>query len=354
MPAATVCAARRVLLACVLMCLCLSCRRKEFDVEFEMDSGADGAYSCVYYASDAVKGRITEGVVELRQGRGSFHAVTVLPTLFTIMDRGGGTGLVAYAGRGDRLKVTGSSADPLQWKVTGNSISETLSNWRVSNAAVIRRAMSGAEAAVKALNDAVGAFVIANPAKPAAALILYLYYDRRSDYDGFRKLFGRLEGDAAAQKWRDLAGTPDLFEGAPEIAGIPSSLALKTFQTGCDTLAPGRVPILIYVSETSMESYGADMGLLRGLSREVPDSSRRVIVNFSTDPDSLARAHTWRRDSLTAAVQAWVPLGLTDPQLEALGVPRTPWVIVIDRSGKAVYRGPDMSRGIDLLKKALN
>lgn len=342
---------KALLLAAWLLTVMAACGRNEFDLDIAAAPEVNRAYTVVWYASDPVKGSVMERVVSLKEGRGEMKCMTVHPTLVWLYDRSDAIGLTAYAERGDRLEITGSGADPLEWSVKGNDISEALSEWRTANAALLRAAGAGAEKEIMALNAAVAKYVTAHSDEPAAALVLLLYYDRRADSDGFRSLFKSLKGKAADSKWVMLTGDSDLLEGEPMTPSMPERVILKTFGTGCDTVEIGRAPALFYFSQARLEGYGEDIRKLRELSRATGDSASRVIANISTDPDSLSRASSWRRDSLDAALQAWAPLGLADPQVAPFGVRRLPWVIVIDRKGRVAYRGADMTRAAETMKK---
>lgn len=347
--------ARRVAMLCVwvMALVATGCVKNEFNVEFMLPAGVNSTYSTVYYASGTKKGWVIEGVVAVQNGKAKFRGATRNPTLLYIMPTGGDVAAVAYVERGDEVRVEGNDADALTWKISCNKLTESLSDWRTGHAGAIRAARNGAEADIRALNKEVAGYVSANPESPVSTLLLLLYYDRGADEAGFKASWNKLKGDAADPKWRELVSRADMLGEVAAKDKLPPMIVLNSVATGCDTIVTGRVPALLYVSRPGLPSYRDDIRELRQFSREIPDSARRVIANVSVEPDSSVRWNSWRMDSLTNAVQGWAPLGLSDVQLREMGVRALPCAIVIGKSGKADYRGGDMRKAIETMRRIL-
>ena len=92
--------------------------------------------------------------------------------------------IVIYAEKGDKIDVSGDSADPFTWNVGGNEINAKLSEWRKKNA----KTLASADAAK--INAAVDKYVVANPSSGVSALLLLTAYSGYEDNAGFRKLGG--------------------------------------------------------------------------------------------------------------------------------------------------------------------
>lgn len=323
------------------------CTRNEFKVTVEAPKDFDRAYTLSYYASDPVKGWNVAQTLSVREGKGEAVCITREPTLVVVdASEGRYPLIVMYAERGDNLKIHAEGADPLKWKASGNDITEKLSDWRTANAAVIAKAMNTEEGAAKA-NAAVAEYVANHPEDPAATILLLMYYDRSLDEAGFRKLWGKLSGEAKSEKWLNLVPRPDIANIGKGEDKLPETTVLRTLSATRDTLKPKGKPVLLYFTKTRMAGYRDGMGRMRQLNASAADSASRLIAEISLDPDSSSRWQPVRTDSLVGIVRGWMPLALSDPEAKALGVGGVPYVIVADRKGKVIYRGDDLGKAIE-------
>lgn len=319
----------------------VGCVKNEFKVAFEVGNDVNRTYTLLYYASDKAKGWIVENVVNLQKGQGETLMRTVNPTLVYLFESGQRTPrAVFYAGRGDGIRITGKSSDPTEWNITGNKLTDALSEWRLANLKTIREAT--APGGADALNKAVGRFVEENPDNPVSTILMLCYFDRRADEALFARLWKRLKGDAAEAKWKELSSRTDIMADAVPVDKLPARVVLNTVSTGCDTIVTGRVPALLYFTKNNVSTHMDDIDTLRALTRQFADSSLRVIADISFEPDSSTRWYSARTDTLRGAVRGWMPLGVSDGQAKALGVARVPYLIVVDRGGKIIYRGDKM------------
>lgn len=329
---------RHFWLLCVMSVLLAGCVKNEFTVSVELPGEVDKAYPVVYYASDTEKGFLMEGALSVQQGKGHLKGVTRLPTLLYVYGTRSQAPVVAYVERGDEIKITGESGNPLEWKLSGNKVTEALTEWRLANRKLLEPGASTAE-----LNAAVEAQIKKYPDSPVSALILALYFSRREDSASYTRLLGLLKGDAAESKWQMLVARGDVLETPDKAFTFPKSVVLRTIENGCDTVSFKDKPVLLFFSDTSQGGYTDNIQELRKVSRELNDSSKRIIVNINIDPDSLTCTAAMRRDSLNKSVRAWAPLGLSGPEAVSLGVRRIPWIIVTDAKGKPVYQGTNMT-----------
>lgn len=334
----------------VLMAIFLlmgGCRKAEFIVDVQLDGGVNQTFPMLYYASDKEKGWNVDDVVEVHGGKGKLLGRTVKPTLVYIFAGGSRPQAVFYAERGDKIEIRGKGALPLTWEISGNKISEQLSKFRIANQDAIRGEN------VKALNAAVAAFVKREPGNPVSTLLLCIYYNRGEDETGFRNAWKLLEGDAAEPEWAALVARGDMLVGAPQYTGKPEDIVVASYGTGCDTLRIASKPSLIYFSLPSSDMHGEDIQRLRDLTKEFPDSSRRIIAEISAEPDSMRRVWDVKSDSLRKAVRGWMPLGLSDPAARQAGVKGLPYVIVTDGRGRRIYAGYDLLSAEQAFRKAV-
>lgn len=339
---------RKITIALIfgLLLLAGGCVKNEFTVEFSLPAKCERACILLYYASDSQKGWIVETAAAVHGGKAEVKGATRNPTLVYLLDGMGQPMVIFYAERGDKIKVESSDENPLKWHIGGNKINDALSDWRISNLSALE---SGDYAKV---NTAVAKYVKENSDNPVSTLLLLCYYNRRFDEAGFDALWKQLKGEAKEGKWIELPGRADVIEEHQQ-SKMPKSIVLNTL-SGNKTVSMGRVPVLLYFSKSDIISYQEDIRMLRALSREYSDSAQRVICNISFEPDSLAHAYTARNDSLSKAVNAWMPLGISDNLAKNFGVGAIPYFIVVDAKGKKVYAGAEINDAFQSFKNALS
>lgn len=339
-------------LSLLLTVFLTGCLKNQFTVELSLGKNINLTYNTLHYASDSKKGWIVEGALQVVEGKATLPMPTRNPTIVYIFNGSKAPATFFYAERGDKITITGNSQNPLEWQISGNKINEQLTEWRKANASVLKRVQPGSGQDSSAINRVVEKYVNANSDSPAATLILLEYYDRRADEEGFRKCLAKLHGDAKEGKWMDVVSRSDMLD-ITDNNSIPPMLVLNTVATGCDTIKFGKVPVLLHFNRSSHPEYREYIRQLRQTVTESGDSSSRVIVNVSIEPDSMMRWQNARSDSLRNVVQGWTPMGISDSQLHTLGITRVPYLIVVDNNGKVVYRGDDMTRAAELFKQQL-
>ena len=335
----------------MLFVLLGACRKNEFAVEFDLPEGVDQTYRVLYYASDPVKGWVVESVVSVEKGKALMQAPTHNPAIVYVFGNGREPATFFYAERGEKIAVTGGNNNPASWDFSGNKINEGLNAWRKTNRDLLLKRKAQDNAVVDSLNAAVVKYAKQHPEDPVSALLLLEYYDRGADEDGFRSAWALLKGEAVDGRWRELVSRADMLE-LPRAEKFPSEIVLKRAGGGLDTLTFGKRPALLRFSRANVPDYGTSTKQLRSLATE-SDSDSRIIANVLLEPDSMVRQQNRRRDSLANVVEAWVPLGVSDPVVSKLGVMRLPYVIVVDTTGKLLYRGSDLQKAIDLFKPQL-
>lgn len=315
-------------LAVLLAIVMSGCHRNEFKVDFSLDEKISGNYEALYYASNPEKGLIREQVAVVNAGKGELKGVTYNPTLVYFFKGGRQPEAIAYAERGDRLKITGKDASPAGWSISGNPVTERLSAWRVEN----RSALS-AEDKVK-INSAVGAYVRKNPSDPVSALLLLLYYDRGEDESGFRNLWKLLKGEAAEEKWNTLVSRADMITGTVVTTGNTDVMIFRGVNGRRDTVNPKKGKALLCFIEDTGNGRKETIARIKKMVKARKDSAKSVIVVVGFESDSTTWRYKLRSDSLKGVVNVWMPLGYNDSLAMRLGVRRLPALLEIDSTGK--------------------
>ena len=329
----------RLLFLTAFFLLLAGCRKNELEVEFNLSPDINVNYNVTYYARASSGGATVQAVAPVMEGKYLLKVITNKPTLLFITARQAALPLVVYAERGEHLKVTGEEADPLLWNVEGNSINRTISEWRLALGDTLT---SGSPAMV---NAAVKNFIYAHPSDPASTVILLAYFDRAESEDDYSELWGSLRNEARDLKWARLFGRSD--QPGPRI-NRPArlhSMALRGLggKTEILNLDSARAALLFFWHpQGSLRREIIDS--LKSLSKEYPDSSRRVIADICLEADSTAWRNTIRRDSLSGVTSLWAPQGMADYNFMKLGVTKSPMLIVTDSAGVQIYRGADIKR----------
>lgn len=332
----------------ILICMAVlmsACGKKEFTVEFELPADVNANYTAIYYASDKKGGVTIENVAVVTAGKGSLRCPTVNPALLFLYT-GNGIPLTVYAGRGDRIKVTGEGRDPWSWTVDGNDVNVSLSAWRNANAATLAKNIPDST------NRAVARYVTANPESEISPLLLLTAYSRNDDETGFRRLWQSLRGDALTAPWTRLAARADIPDGHAATPGRLRSIVLRSLANGIDTIRPdSAAATFLFFWNSGYDRRGQTIDSIRALAKEFPDSASRMIADVCLDPDSLSWRAPLRRDSLSGVARMWVPAGLADTRLMRLGVTRSPFFIVFSRDGHQRYRGDDSGEALKTFRE---
>lgn len=309
------------------------CSRPKVTLEFSLPTELHMAYTINYYNVTPRGGRYIETGVMIQQGK----AKTILPLAdeAVISVAAAGKTIYIYAERGDKISLTGESADMFSWKIGGNKINDQWTRWRNDNDDILQSSDSWK------VNKAVEEYVKKNPDNPLSALLLLYNYNRRENNDGFLKLWAMLKGEAAKEKWITLSGRSDLYSGRP-LTPLDTkkshTFVLKTLANGADTIRTGKTPVTILFWRSNDQKRTEMVDSLRSLRKSHPDSAKYLIVDVCFDPDSINWAMPLIRDSLKGVVRAWMPLGETDSIARLLGVERTPMIIHIDTIVKEVKK----------------
>lgn len=337
----------RFLFCLLTVCILTGCK-PEFNVEFELDPEVNTTCRLLYYASSKKQGMVMEPVVSIEKGKGSLVAPTKYPAVVFIF--GSSSSLPAaifYAERGDKIKITGNGANPADWEIKGNSLSEEWSEWRIANKDAIMRGG-------KDLNAEIAKYVEKHPDSKLSTALLLLQYSRRDDEEGFRKLFKSLKAGATSDKQLMTAlSLADMPGGELSPGGNLTTMILSAPSGDADTLRFNRgvASIVIFRDGRNRDNLSAETDSLKALLKAYPDSASRMIAHISFDPDSLAWINYVRNDSLKNIARGWMPHGFADSTAIALGVRTTPYYIVADGKGKRVYGGTDYKEAVEKFRK---
>lgn len=331
------------MLAALLTVMLQGCVKNEFRIEFKLSPDIDSQYTLVYYASDKKKGWYTEEVAPVEKGHYESRGYTRNPTLVYVSSAfGQGPRLIFYAERGDHIEITGG-VDPMEWSVGGNKINEKWTEWRLANLKALR-------GTPEEVNAAVAAYLRKNPDDELSVLLLLTTYDRRADQTGFARLWNSIDEDTRDPQLVSLAGAPDRMSAAEQT--VPARVSPLKLHAEGDSLVDYNPAAHKKTLLAFWRPYDTGHDRLVDSLRALASAGVRAgIVDICFEQNAYIWKERIRSDSLAGSLRAWMPGAETTEAAIALGVTRTPWIIVADNKGKIIYRGDDISRAAALIRK---
>lgn len=335
----------------MLLLTATSCLKNEFTAEISLPENVTRTYKTLYYASNSKMGLFMEGVMTVDHGKGLFKGVTRNPLIVYVFGSGNMPVTFFYAERGDKIEITGKSDNPVEWEIGGNDINKQLTEWRLKNVAALKSWNVYSHQGSEAVNKAVVEYIKGHPSDPVSTLLLLEYYDRESDEAGFVKAWNMLKGKAKDGKWRELVSRGDMLHD-PAGSELPSQWVVREIDGSADTIIFRQKPMLLHFNVSSNMSFGSNADKMKSMAQN--SGAAAVFANIIMDTDSMAVDRTVREDSLSTVINAWVPLGISDSNVNKMGVRSVPYLMVVDKQGKTVYRGNDMIKAEQEFEKLKN
>ena len=329
--------------------LIAGCSGNEFFLDFSLPENVSANYNVVYYADSKKGGMTIQTVAPIIEGKCHFRGVTVLPTLLYLTNRNYECPLIIYAGKGDKIKVTGDTANPYTWKVEGGDINKKLSEWRNENASTLLGTDKNS------INTAIEKYVRSNPDDPVSTLLLLTCFYRDKNETLYRDLFNLLEGEARSEKWLNLVSRADQLSFAVRPPAKMKSLVMRSYPKGLDTIYTDSVKAtLLMFWDMGIDRKKAYFDSIKTISKEFPDSDSRIIADIYLDNDSISWRNQLKRDTLSGTARLWVPEGVASRELIQLGVTHSPYFIVFSSSGEQEYRGDVMDSALNVFRRMVN
>lgn len=332
----------------VLFGLCLllfsSCGKHEVRLVFDLSSPVSTPCRITYFEEGEKGGVYRENAADIRDGKGKFRIPAYYPTLLFLYPASGRTAsAIIYAEPGDEIKITGSGEDMAAWNIEANKTSDELSVWYKKNSPLISRNDR------TKLNEAAAEFVNKNPDSKAAAIILFLFFDRRNHEAEFLNLKSKINKKILSDKdFMRALSLADQIAGLDDAYNIPNKIVRTGISGYVDSLElkKSKSTLLIFRNGSSnVKSYQND-----SIGKLISANKALTVAEFFGDPDSLAWRREIERDSIAGMKRFWMPLGLADSISISMGVKRFPYLIVVDSVLKVRYRGDDLKEASKVLK----
>lgn len=320
----------------------VSCGKNELNVVASLKDGGNRDVMLVYTAWSNKQDELRKEKVPLRNGAFTRTLFTKHATLVWIIAHDGKLLHAVYAEKGDEISISGNYSKPLEWKITGNEVSERYSDWLIANAKI---AASGNPTIV---NKAVEKYVKAHPDDVASALLLLTVYYRSADRVQYDKLWASLDiDDDEKERLMHIALAEMETVGADVSKTVVSPLTLRCRADSLVVVNPSRAraTMLYFWRRTD----GPHKGILKELSSQPADIQ---IADIYLDPDTVQWRYLTERDTFDRRLPLWAFGGEMNLSLSKLAVPSDPYIIVTDRKGKQLYRGESVADAVKAAAKA--
>ena len=333
----------------ILVAFCFivaGCIKNQMSISFDLPAEVNTPCRILYYASGKNVGMIRETVAEITQGKGEITLPQQYPGLIYFFSPSRqDPSAIAYAQRGDKLKITGENGNIDEWDITGNKITEEISEWRRKNFELLRGNN------VTDINKAVSRYVEANPDSKSAAIILYVYYRRRDAEKEFYKLQLKL-GKSVLDDSRLMSALQeaDLFTSLPDSYSYPKEIVLAGSDGFADTLtlSKSKKSTLLIFNVSDNDSGIIPMDSIKSLLKR---NQNVGMVELFANPDSMVWQRHLKQDTIGELKRLWLPLGVSDSLAIDMGIKRMPYYVLLSPEGKELYRGDDWKEAVKKFDK---
>ena len=331
---------------CILTLLIMAaCGHSDsFRIKGTLADGASINLRFLYYTNNAVRSALTastDGKFELEGHSPAPTAVDVYDNEYRLLGR-------FIAENGDDITITIDRKNPYNNKVKGNPLSDELTSFYNSYADTL----SSADIATR--NRAVAAYASAYPDSPVALMLLATEFDASDRNDAI----------LCDSLLRSLSSAAHVIDLAVPFASITAHIA--------DTAARQPIHALTYKAKnnrtqtvsTSRSAYsaiairdshhGRDSVLeaIRKLAKH-RKKEKFALLDLNVDSDTLVWTRTTKNDSADWQ-QGWAAGAVSGLTLGHLGIPAVPYFILVDSTGRQLFRGTSSTEWISTAVEAIS
>lgn len=314
-------------LAFMLVVAAVGCSApKEFKIEGEIEGAPTMNLYVKYFSGDAVQ----RGVTPAENGKFSFVAPAPTPAIVVILDNEGKVLGRAFAKNGDKIKMTLSRNNPCKISLSGTPENEA---WALALNQLADSIMGASPAKV---NGIVERYSAEHGGGIVSALLFATLYDYSVNPMRADSVINSISS-ASPEALPLLAPVNTLLIRYLDSAFVRPVDTIRYRPIEQDTALvftpKAKASLLVFTSDR----YDRLDSLIYHLKDLKKKKSELDVLDIMLTADS----NTWKRnvrlDSATWQ-QGWIPGGLYGADIDKLGLPRTPFFIVIDKEGKQFLR----------------
>lgn len=312
-----------------------------FKVKGELTDGASINLRLVYYVDNTVRTALTASI----EGKFNFEghapedvAVEVYDNEYRLLGR-------FVARNGDDIALRLDHKNAYLSEADGNEVNRELTRFYNDHA----EALAGGSGLER--NRLIADYVSEHPDSRVAQLLMATEFDASTER-------GAIEADSLINLMGGygsmLALAQPFVEIGRRIADDASrepivAITYKNRANKVDTYTPGRSAYsLIAVADTD---HGRD-SVVEAIRALMPQRKRVEVLELSVDPDTMIWSRTIRRDSAEWK-QGWAAGSISGQSLGRLAVPKVPYFIVTDSTGRQLWRGGSATEMNEFMEKLL-
>ncbi len=286
----------------------------------------------IYYTDHAVKVATTTAI----DGKFNYEGRAQQPVIVEVFTNNSRVLLGRLVVKnGETVTAQWSTSSPAEVKLSGNKTSEQLAAFISDN----KEAIESRDAAD--VNAAVERYVNAHPSEFLSTMLILSYYDTTGNEARADSLL--MSVDLKARPSAFVEGYSAMLErhNSSVVSATVVPMSLYSSRGSMTTVTPQRSHNTLLCFSTADDGRrDSILPVLKRLAKR-PDSILQV-VEISLDPDTATWLAAVRLDSV-AYRQVWAPGAVSATAVSSLSVPRAPFFILTDSTGRQLYRGSSVS-----------
>lgn len=327
----------RNFIALIFSLLLLGCTDNEqFRVNGTIEGNPNLTLRVAYYADGAYHTLVTAA----REGKFEFYGSSKQPTMVEILDYDYRPLMRLYASNGETFEIEYDRSHPLSAKISGNEVSERWSKFLSDNEEALT-------ASPESANEAIAAYVAANPSDVVSTLLMTTAYDYTYDAvaaDSIMALIDPQARPSALTESGNFMMQRMISEAVNDTIG-PLHYAVRGDSVRILDFSDDKVNFLAF----SRWGKFRDDSIMPRLEKLSKLKNLRVL-ELDVDPKGTSQM---RRSDTLAWVVGLLPGGLAARGVDRLGIPSEPYFIVADSAGVQLLRTPSPGEAEEYVKKIL-
>lgn len=250
------------------------------------------------------------------------------------------------AKNGQTIECSFNPDDYYAMKIKGNKPTEQWGRFLNENSKVLS---TGTPAEVNAL---VKKYVVDNRDNIVSSLLMMTQYDAIDNESQADSLFSLIEPKARPEKLVDDYRRLLIQVNNSALNVKVRPFSLYSYGDSMERYSPSRSSCSLLYFSTVQSGRDTIISTLRKAFDGYP-RRRFKLVDVSFTPDTLSWKNVARMDSV-GWPQVWAVGGVANSVFDELNIPRLPYFIVADSTGKQLYRGASVSRAVSAVNKRLS
>ncbi len=304
-----------------------------FSIKGEINEGGTQNMRAIYYADD----KINLLTIQVKDGKFEFEAKLNAPTIIEFYTSNKALLGRAYVEPGDDIECVLYKNAPYKAQIEGNDVSQRWSQFLNDNADII------ASGNAQKINEIIARYINANKNDVLSTLLLITEYVNPQNEKEATKLISTIALEARPQHLiecyellLDRSNNVIANEKFSMTSYYSSTDSLKTFLSHTSSYS------IITFSNGETRDNNAIADSMRAF-QEKYHPKRLQQIDLSLDFDTLEWKKSIKNDSATW-IQGWVVGAVSAHSIERLGITRLPFYVVVDSTGKQVYRGNQIDK----------